>query len=93
MLGLAYGRAGRVAEAQKILAELRDLAQRAYVSPSTFVLIHLGLGELYKALDWTEKAIDECDSIMFLLPFNPIFDSLRSHPRYKVLLRKMNLEP
>ena len=75
-----------------ILKELEDLAQKGYVMPSDFALIYLGLGEIDQGFDWLEKAVDEFDQAIFLYLGTATFDPLRSHPRYKALLRKMNLE-
>jgi tetratricopeptide (TPR) repeat protein len=92
-LGSAYAKAGRIGDAQKILAELQALAQKAYVPSFHFALIYMGLGETDKCLDWLEKAIEERDYMAFLLPVHPLFDPIRAHPRYPALIRKMNLEP
>jgi hypothetical protein len=72
---------------------LQSLAQRAYVSSFHFGLIYLGLGDMDKCFDWLEKAAEERDSMIFMLPVNPLLDPLRSHQRYHALLRKMNLGP
>ena len=93
MLGAAYANAGRLGEAQKLLEELQDLAQKAYVQPCSFAFIYLGLGDIDRGFDWLEKAIDERDGLILHLRVDPIYDPLRSHPRYPALLRKMNLEP
>ena len=92
-LGAAYARAGRISEARKFLDLLQDLAQKAYVPPYSFARIHLALGETDKGFDWLEKAVDEQDYKATLLLVGPLSDPLRSHPRYRALLRKMNLEP
>ena len=91
-LGLAYGRAARIHKAQEILAELQDLAQKTYVPPSYIAYIYLGLGEMDKCFDWLEKSVERQDFTIFILSWFPIFDPLRSDPRYNALLRKMNLE-
>lgn len=52
---------------------------------------HLVLNEREKALDSLEKALE---AKVFVMPFvnvDPIFDSLRSEPRFKEIIRKMNL--
>jgi serine/threonine-protein kinase len=92
-LGGAYTSAGRIGEAQRLLGELQELAEKAYVPGSYFALIYSGLGEIDKALDWFEKAIEERDVTITAYYVMPMFDPLRSHPRYHALLRKMNLEP
>ncbi len=91
-LASAYGRAGRIIEAHKLLAELQDLAHRTYVSPLHLGLVYLGFGDMDACFDWLDKAVEERDSMIFMISVNPLFDPLRSHPRYHALLRKMNLE-
>ncbi len=92
-LGAVCALGGRRGEAQKLVGELQGLAERAHVPAISFAFIYSGLGEIDKALDWIEKAIEERDAMIALSAVNVIFDPLRSHPRYHALLRKMNLEP
>jgi tetratricopeptide (TPR) repeat protein len=91
-LGSWYGLAGRIDDAKKILGELQQLAQNAYVSPNSFAGIYFGLGETDKGFDWLEKAVDEREGSTLHIYVNPIYNSLRSYPRFQALLRKMNLE-
>jgi len=52
---------------------------------------HAKLGEKEKALEWLEKSYE---SHNFMLPFanaDPMFDNLRTEPRFQAVLRKMNL--
>jgi tetratricopeptide (TPR) repeat protein len=89
---LAYTRADRIDEARKIAEELHQRAQQAYVPAIAFAIICLSLGEMEKSFDWFDKAVDERNEIIIQLIRTPLFDPLRSHPRYRALLRKMNLE-
>ena len=93
ILGAAYAIAGLRSEAQKLLAELQNLPNTTYVSPYSLAWIYLGLGEIDKSFDLLDKGVDEHDATSFLFHLNPMYDPLRSHPRYKALLKKMNLEP
>jgi eukaryotic-like serine/threonine-protein kinase len=93
LLGAAYALIGRLSDAQKILAELQNLTQKAYVPAFSYAQIYLGLGEIDESFDWIEKAVEEGEFMVFSLPVHPLVDPLRSHPRYHALLRKMNLEP
>jgi eukaryotic-like serine/threonine-protein kinase len=94
IMGCTFILAGRTDEACKLLDELRQLAQKAYVPPIVFAWINIGLGELEKGFDWLERAVDVRDSMIFHIHVHPVFvDRLRSHPRFNALLRKMNLAP
>ena len=55
-----------------------------------FAIVHLGLGEKAKALDWLDRGIDERGSEMMFIKTDPRFDLVRSEPRFKRLLRVMN---
>jgi len=92
-LGWAYASTGRTAEALKLLEELQARAQERYTAPWSFAVIYQGLGEMDKAFDWFEKAVDEHDPLMLHFHVHPNYDPAHTHPRYQALLRKMNLEP
>jgi serine/threonine protein kinase/Tfp pilus assembly protein PilF len=92
-LGWACALTGRTGEALKLLEELQERAQKQYTPSFSFAVIYSGLGEMDKAFDWFEKAVDEHDPLMLHFHVHPNYDPLRTHPRYLALLRKMNLEP
>lgn len=48
-------------------------------------------GEKDKAFEWAERAYAERDAGLPWLKIIPEFHSLHGDPRYKALLRKMNL--
>ncbi|HET6702639.1 MAG TPA: protein kinase [Gemmatimonadaceae bacterium] len=90
-LGYVLGRAGNRDAA---LALIRDLEQRAatgYVSSVAFATVYLGLGDVERALDWTERAHAERRGWVTYMRVNPIFDPLRDSPRFQALLEKMRL--
>ena len=94
MLAYAYAMAGRRDEALKTLAAQHSLAkQRDDVSPYNFAIIYTGLGDKDRAFEWLEKCIAERTPLVYRLKVRPMFDPLRSDPRYPELLRRMNLEP
>jgi adenylate cyclase len=90
-LGWAYASTGRTAEAVKLLEELHERAQRHYTPSWSVAVISQGLGEMDEALGWFEKALEEHDPLMLHVHVHPNHDPARTHPRYPVLLRKMNL--
>ena len=85
-LGFAYAAAGRQTEAIEALANLRDIATERYVSAYNFAMIHLGLGEIDKAIEWLEKAFAERSGFLPFLKVEPMLDPLRADPRFQDLL-------
>lgn len=91
-LGYAYARAGKREEAQKILDELKeDAAKGSYVSPFSFALVYMGLGDKDRAFEWLNKTCEENPYRISFIKVTPRFDSLRSDPRFDALLRRMKL--
>ena len=90
-LGYAHARAGRRADAERILANLEAHAATAYVSPVAFATLQLGLGDVERALDWAERALQDRRGWLAYLRVNPLMDPMRSHPRFAELVRRMGL--
>jgi hypothetical protein len=72
------------------------MSKQKYVPASDMARIYMGLGEKDKAFEWLEKGYEE--RVVFGdatndIKVDPIFDPLRSDPRFADLLRRMNLQP
>ncbi len=95
LLGHVYAISGRKREARKILADLKAVTGRRYVSPYDFAVIHLGFGEKDQALAWLEKAIEveKLTGALVFIKVEPILDPLRSDPRFHNILRRVGLPP
>jgi len=96
LTGVGYGRAvtGRRAEAHRVLDELNELSKQKYVSPIWRVKIYASLVEKDKAFEWLEKAYEDHSIVSVgYIKTNPMFDPLRSDPRFADLLRRTNLQP
>jgi TolB-like protein/Flp pilus assembly protein TadD len=91
-LGWAYGAAGMKDEAFKILERLDGMSKDRYVGSFWRAWVWIGLGEKNEALENLEKAFLERDSMLAWIKVAPLIDGLRSEPRFKALLKKMNLE-
>jgi serine/threonine-protein kinase len=91
-LGYAYAKLGRRDEAQKVLKKLEKESRQKYVPAIFFATVYTGLGENDLAFEWLEKAYLEHDWRVSWIAPDPVFDSLRDDPRFKALLKKMNLE-
>jgi TolB-like protein/Tfp pilus assembly protein PilF len=90
LLGRAYALAGERTKASSVLDELRTLSDKRYVSPLDFAIVYTGLGDRNSAFHWLENAYHERTMRIQELP-QPIFDSLRSDPRYHDLMRRTGL--
>jgi eukaryotic-like serine/threonine-protein kinase len=90
-LGLAYARAGRVADAQSQLQKLTDLATKRYVASYLQAFPHLGLGDAQRALDLLELAAEERAFPVIFIGIEPKLDPLRNEPRFQRLLSLVGL--
>ncbi len=90
-LGWLLARSGRREDALALLRELDAARAQGYVSPVAFAILHIGLGNLSQALDWSERAYDERRGWLAYVNVNPIFDPLRHEPRYAALVKRMRL--
>jgi serine/threonine-protein kinase len=91
VLGYVYAVAGRRAEALEIVEKLKESAREHYVPPTMVSIVFSGLGENDQAMTWLEKAIEARDPWLTGLKVDPIFDALRSDPRFKDLQRRVGL--
>ena len=91
-LGYIYALAGRKDKARKVLDDLLELSKKEHVSSFWVAIVYTYLGQKDQAFEWLEKAYEEHEVYLSLLKVIPLLDSLRSDPRYKALLKKMNLE-
>jgi hypothetical protein len=53
--------------------------------------VHVGLAEDDAAIDCLERAYDEHAGPLYSIKGSFLFTSLRAHPRFQALLRKLNL--
>jgi TolB-like protein/DNA-binding winged helix-turn-helix (wHTH) protein/Flp pilus assembly protein TadD len=90
-LAHAYAAAGRKAEAQKILHEWTRQSETKYVSAYMVATVYASLGDKDKAFEYLEKAYQERSSdLPYFLRADLRIDNLRSDPRFRDLLRRMN---
>lgn len=92
-LGYAYARNRQKDKAMEMLDELNRLASRRFVSPYCQALVYLGLRENSQAIDWLEKAYEGRSQWLDWLKVDPLFDPVRSEPRFQALYKKMNFPP
>jgi tetratricopeptide (TPR) repeat protein len=90
--GIAYAKAGEKSEAKRVLDDLLKRAKQVYVSPVLFAGLYFALGENDLGFKSLDLAYDQRDSRLLELNVLPEFDSVRSDPRFKELLKRVGLE-
>jgi len=86
-----YTRAGQPTQAQPYLRELERLDRTRPIRPEPLVAAHIALGHTDEALRYLEKEYSERNNYLTGLKVDPIYDPLRSDPRFQELLRKVGL--
>ncbi|HET9532082.1 MAG TPA: tetratricopeptide repeat protein, partial [Blastocatellia bacterium] len=90
-LGYVYARAGKQREALESLGELKRLSKWQYVPPYHFAWVYTGLGQKDQAIAMLEKVYEEHTQHVVDFKMHPMFDPIRSDPRYQDLLKRIGL--
>lgn len=77
---------------QRAAETLAARSRTAYVPAWQIGTLYTRAGKKDEALEWLEKAYQAHDPNMPYISVDPIFDSLRDDPRFRDLLRRMNLK-
>jgi TolB-like protein/Tfp pilus assembly protein PilF len=92
MIGYAYGVNGQLDEARRCEQQLKEMeARQIYVAPSNYAALYCGMGDKDAAFKWLEVCLEKRVAIRGL-PTDPLFDPLRSDPRYADLLRRAGIK-
>jgi tetratricopeptide (TPR) repeat protein len=91
MQAYVYGRAGQQSEAQRALDKLLELNRRQQIDPSALIQAYIGIGNKDKAFNLLENAYSQ-HSTLTTIKVDPIYDPLRSDPRFQDLLRRVGLD-
>lgn len=90
-LGNVFALSGEETKAIEVLTNLSELSKQGYSVNYDRALIYCGLGDKEKAFEWLGRACEQKEE-MTDFKVDPVWDSLRSDPRYKSLIKRMNLE-
>jgi TolB-like protein/Tfp pilus assembly protein PilF len=91
VLAHAYAKQGKRAEAEQQISRLRDLAKTRYLRPYYLAAIYAALGDKDKAFAQLEESFSERDCFLGRIAIDPDMDPLRDDPRFKSLMKRMNL--
>ncbi len=89
LLGRAYAETGKREQALEILRKLQETGQNQYIRSYVYSLIYIGLGDKATAIEYLEKAREGFETPdTTWLKVDPLFDPLRSEPRFQQLVAK-----
>jgi tetratricopeptide (TPR) repeat protein len=91
ILGYIHILSGNVAEAKNILEELQNLLEKDPLVLFYSPMVCAALGEFDRAFELLGKLCDIRFGPLFSIKGLPIYDPLRSDPRFKSVLRRMGL--
>src|SRR5713226_1669546 len=86
----AYEASGYRGYYQEQLRLLKERSKRSYVAPATIAMIYARLGDKESAFTWLEKAQRERAGLFFI-KVEPVYDPMRSDPRFRDLLHRAGL--
>ncbi len=89
-VGYVYGMTGQMEEALCVLAELEKLPATTQTVSFYKAMVYSGMGQEDEALAWLEQAYDERSYLLTYINI-PIFDKLRSSPKFNRLRERMKL--
>ncbi len=87
----ALARAGDGMAARDILAALDSTTASGYVSPVELARVHVALGEVERALDLLERAVEVGATGVVLVNVEPAFDPVRGSPRFGRIVRRLGV--
>lgn len=89
--GFAYAKAGRRDKAEEVINKFNELGKTQYIAHCRIGTIYGALGDKDKAFAELEKGFEARDWDLFRLKVDPLFANLRDDPRFKGMLKRLNL--
>lgn len=91
--GVVYAKMGRISEARRVLEDSIRQSQQSNVPNYIIASIYFCIGDKDTGFAYLEKSYEEHENGMIYIKIDPDIDKdVRSDPRFKAFLKKMNLE-
>jgi len=91
VLGYVYGVTGKRTEAAALIKELEARYTKNEGNGLDIACVYSGLGDKNKVFEWLEKDLEARSGNLPQVRWQITFDSLHNEPRFKDLLKRMNL--
>jgi TolB-like protein/DNA-binding winged helix-turn-helix (wHTH) protein/Tfp pilus assembly protein PilF len=85
-----YARSGQMAQARLTLQKLQRTDQRQFMDPAAILMAHVGMDNKDETFAWLQKCYD-ARSPLTTLKVDPMYDPLRSDPRFQKFLHDVRL--
>jgi serine/threonine-protein kinase len=93
-LAFALAKSGRADSARALLAPVEARANGGTGSPIAVSMAYAGLGDRDASLTWLERAVAAKDPWLYAMSINaPMFDVVRTDPRFAAAASAMKLDP
>jgi serine/threonine-protein kinase len=92
-LGQVHALSGEENQARECLKKLHRMSRSRHVQSAAFAILHLGLGEIDQSLTWLETACEQRESQITGVKVHPVYEPLRSEPRFLAILHRIGFLP
>jgi tetratricopeptide (TPR) repeat protein len=87
-----YGRSGHAEEARRALAKLEQIAGARADGTPILLIAYSGTGQKERVIELLQNAYSEHSNAVVQIKVDPMYDPIRSDPRFEDLLRRVGLE-
>jgi len=91
LLGYAHARLGETKMSLQMIDKLEEASKYSFVPALFIALVYAGLEDKDQAFAWLEKAHEERFNRLAYLKVEPLWDPIRSDPRFANLLRRVGI--
>jgi len=87
-----YSRSGHAQEARRALAKLEQISRARVDRIVTLLIAYSGTGQKERVIELLQNAYSEHSNAVVQIKIDPMYDFIRSDPRFEVLLRRVGLQ-
>ncbi len=92
LIVFTYMQMGEKELARKFLDQIIEQSKRLYIPPTFLASLYFAIGDKDKGFEFLNKAYDQQDCWLVVLKLGPVYETVRSDPRYIEMLKKINLD-